>query len=245
MVHLKGIVLLVISLAVGICTNGWCHCEGDLDCNGVVDGKDLASFSTSYGDSGCATCATVDLVDYRPPIGSTKVFERTNYSQTPPVPSEFTGTFNGNEVTKTFEDGGWSIEYFPQDLSKLASVVYYDASENEEWETILNPPIPTVYFSGVVRNGESWGGGSVKVATREDPLPSDVKSGVRLLFCTFVGLEDVTVPAGTFESCARIHLTIQDGQWSEQRFYWLAQGIGLIKLLTTDGVIEELKRIEP
>jgi hypothetical protein len=35
----------------------WSACEGDLDCDGVVDGSDLALFADSFGDAGCSACA--------------------------------------------------------------------------------------------------------------------------------------------------------------------------------------------
>lgn len=34
-------------------------CDGDLNCDGVVDGTDLAEFATTYGASACGTCADV------------------------------------------------------------------------------------------------------------------------------------------------------------------------------------------
>jgi len=35
------------------------ECEGDLNCNGGVDGSDLAMFAADYGTSGCDTCGDV------------------------------------------------------------------------------------------------------------------------------------------------------------------------------------------
>ena len=34
-------------------------CEGDITCNGTVDGSDLAIFATNFGTTGCGTCDDV------------------------------------------------------------------------------------------------------------------------------------------------------------------------------------------
>jgi hypothetical protein len=39
-------------------------CEGDLNCNGNIDGSDLAMFAAAYGTTGCGSCADVlDKID--------------------------------------------------------------------------------------------------------------------------------------------------------------------------------------
>lgn len=59
MARLQGIVLMVICFSMVMPANGWSQCEGDVDCNGVVDGSDLALLASSYGTTGCGSCDDV------------------------------------------------------------------------------------------------------------------------------------------------------------------------------------------
>jgi hypothetical protein len=53
----RNFVLLALALILCSFTSiGWSACEGDLNCNGVVDGFDLAAFAASFGTTGCGAC---------------------------------------------------------------------------------------------------------------------------------------------------------------------------------------------
>ena len=39
----------------------WSACEGDTDCDGDVDGSDVANLASSFGDVGCSACADFQL----------------------------------------------------------------------------------------------------------------------------------------------------------------------------------------
>jgi hypothetical protein len=40
-------------------SGGFAACEGDLNCDGVTDGTDLATFAADFGATGCGTCVDV------------------------------------------------------------------------------------------------------------------------------------------------------------------------------------------
>jgi hypothetical protein len=47
----------------GFVSHGWSACEGDTNCDGVVDGLDLAALAADFGTTGCGTCENVlDLI---------------------------------------------------------------------------------------------------------------------------------------------------------------------------------------
>lgn len=70
--------------------------------------------------------------------------------------------------------------------------------------------------------------------------------GEQLITVTVMGFEDVSVPAGTFENCARIHVyeTWKEGNTYNSTF-WLAEGIGPIKWIRSTGRTEELISFQP
>ena len=51
-----GVVVFVLLCMVGI---AYAACEGNLNCNGVSDGSDLALFAADFGTTGCGTCDDV------------------------------------------------------------------------------------------------------------------------------------------------------------------------------------------
>ena len=46
----------------------------------------------------------------------------------------------------------------------------------------------------------------------------------------FVGVETVTVPAGTFEDCMKLHVTVYMGGEPDEFYIWAAKGVGIVKL---------------
>lgn len=57
--------VFLVSLGLfGLVSNGWPACEGDTNCDGVVDGLDVATLAADFGTTGCGTCEDViDLID--------------------------------------------------------------------------------------------------------------------------------------------------------------------------------------
>ena len=53
------LLLAVIITIFSLSSIGWSACEGDLNCDGDVDGEDLAIFAADYGTTDCGTCDDV------------------------------------------------------------------------------------------------------------------------------------------------------------------------------------------
>ena len=50
---------LVFFVLLSMVSGGYSACEGDITCNGTVDGSDLAMFAADFGTTGCGTCDDV------------------------------------------------------------------------------------------------------------------------------------------------------------------------------------------
>ena len=56
--------IIVVLVLLGFVSYGWSACEGDTNCDGDVDGLDLAALTADFGTAGCGTCEDViDLID--------------------------------------------------------------------------------------------------------------------------------------------------------------------------------------
>jgi hypothetical protein len=59
--------------------------------------------------------------------------------------------------------------------------------------------------------------------------------GTGVFHFAFVGVEDVTVPAGTFQNCMKLQLRFQVTDQPDRQFYvWVARGVGMVKLDSGD-----------
>jgi len=56
---------------------------------------------------------------------------------------------------------------------------------------------------------------------------------------TYVGIESITVPAGTFSDCMKVYFSFFDGAVTGTS--WYARGVGLIREIYADGETWELK----
>ena len=54
--NIMGLVFFVLFSMVSV---GYSACEGDLTCNGTIDGSDLAMFAADFGTTGCGNCDDV------------------------------------------------------------------------------------------------------------------------------------------------------------------------------------------
>jgi len=53
------LILLALLILFGFGQYGWSVCEGDFDCDGDVDGSDLAVFAADFGRTDCGPCETL------------------------------------------------------------------------------------------------------------------------------------------------------------------------------------------
>lgn len=165
-----------------------------------------------------------------------------------PVPAgaswDYVAHFNGMEFHET-------RLLVPADVGGVDAFVFVDAAEKNE------PVIST--FTGMFGLGayhlgpeglETWDAfwmSDVDALKPDDrqlmlALPPQLGSSITLNTdspdrsrpITVEAFEAVTVPAGTFEDCVRIHL-------GDDSYAWLAPGVGLVKWVLLTGRVEELE----
>jgi len=197
-------------------------CLADLNWDGSVDGLDLAIFADNYGRTDCIPwhCQDDDvdggifrICNYWPlEAGNQWLYTTGNYfilNQTGICTSGYSGIRLG---TTTYE-----FEPFIQnkDLGLFFTGCQYDEGV---WKYIGFPfsLIPPEMTPGSVHfiDGQDW-----------------------TFQTTLVGLETVTVPAGTFNDTLKISIAIthKDGSCSYNTTLWLAKGIGPVKILRSDA----------
>lgn len=220
-------ICVVLTLLMFGSPNGGQACEGDLNCSGTVDGADLAIFANSFGSTGCSTCTRINMDDYLVGSGVIKVFQRNNYVNGQLVSQyEFTETWNANESTWTYPDGSRYVETYVSGTygSHIFSSQRYDSSNVLEYTETYDPPLPTLSITGETIVGQTWGDGAI--CTKGD------YSAPQIRLYTLLGVENVTVPAGTFQECVKIHRASSGPSATYQRIYWVAKGMGVIKRIS-------------
>jgi len=77
-----------------------------------------------------------------------------------------------------------------------------------------------------------------------DETGSSLYDGSVKCTTTVLGFESVVVPAGRFESCAKIRMrtTYSAEAVVHNEFFWLAPGVGLVKWVRATGRVDELTR---
>ena len=53
------LILVIIVTCFYFTSLSWSACQGDINCNGLTDGADLALFAADFGTTGCGTCDDV------------------------------------------------------------------------------------------------------------------------------------------------------------------------------------------
>lgn len=120
------------------------------------------------------------------------------------------------------------------DLQGLKLCKLYRSMSNRY--TIYNPPIVT--FPSIFNVGDVYTGScSVSIHSAEDDTVVDRLTGDTTV--TFVSVEDVTVPAGTFEDCLKISLVgtydkESGGTYEHTYTTWYAKNVGMVKEIMID-----------
>lgn len=63
---------------------------------------------------------------------------------------------------------------------------------------------------------------------------NDITTGLKIESFQIVGVEDVTVPAGTFNNCIKLNIVL-NGTVPRQRITWRCPGIGMVKRVQTNN----------
>ncbi|HUU53887.1 MAG TPA: S-layer homology domain-containing protein [Armatimonadota bacterium] len=114
------------------------------------------------------------------------------------------------------EDG--SIEYWLPQPEGLYLGGRYEAAEG------------TISFSPalLIPNGLDPGDSGNQMSTAY--LGEETGLGAVAFNWEFVGVETVTVPAGTFEDCMKLHLMVYTSGNPDEFYVWAAEGVGVVKM---------------
>jgi hypothetical protein len=144
-------------------------------------------------------------------------------------------------------EGVYSEEYELR-TSDTNGITMYGEYDVEEWgwrRSEYDPPLN--YLAGEVSIGTKKTGSSTMKYTDSEGI-SEIE-GTIFWETTVEGVEDVTVPAGTFENCLKIKIIynmvssdVSDTESGEITM-WLAKGVGMVKQSheeteTEDGDVE-------
>jgi hypothetical protein len=106
--------------------------------------------------------------------------------------------------------------------------------DDDEGPLDLSPPI--LIAAAVAKVGDRW----------EDTYTVKTEAGIDLgqikVTSEIVGIEDVSVPAGNFADCFKIEvaeLDIDDDSLLWKETWWLAEGVGLVKIVYSPESVDE------
>jgi len=180
----------------------------------------------------------VVMYDYGTPTNTTKTFEHTGS----PTTLVSIITEPGME-TWTYLDGS-SVEYLTADSPEGTMEIgrnEYDTSGILIKDLTYDPPLLGVDLAGPKEVGKIWGGGYI--ATKS---VGGIDSETNTKMFSILAIEDVTVPAGTFTGCIKVHCTTSNYKWVA----WYAEGVGMVKRIgwlgpmTSEHGLMELQSIE-
>lgn len=178
----------------------------------------------------------VVMYDYGTPENTTKTFAHTG------SPTTLTSiiTEPGME-TWTYSDGS-SVEYLTADSPEGAMETgrrIYNTDGSLYQDLTYDPPILGVDLAGPKEVGKIWGGGYLA------KKPDGSIYGTETKMFSILAIEDVTVSAGMFAGCVKVHCTTGNYKWVA----WYAEGVGMVKRIgvigprSTHGLLE-LESIE-
>ena len=153
--------------------------------------------------------------DYCAPEGMSKTFSRAGTS--------IIVTWESGTETWTYTDGS-RVEYLFEDGFEIGRREYNTSGVMTQDLTYF-PPIQGIDLSGPKKINKSWGGGYIA------KKPNGSLYGVETKMFTIIGVEDITVPAGTFINCSVVY----NITGTYDSVAWYAEGIGMIKQLGVYG----------
>ena len=167
----------------------------------------------------------VVMYDYGAPPNSVKVFEHTN------SPTTLTAIITKPGIeTWSFSDGS-KVEYLTSESAEGTMDIgrrMYNTSGILTQNLTYFPAVLGVKISGSKSIGKIWG--NAYIAKK----PDGSRYGAEVNMYSIIGIEDVTVPAGTFLNCIKVFHTT--GNY--KNVAWYAEGVGLIKRIGVNGLME-------
>ncbi len=163
----------------------------------------------------------VEMQEYGAPDGS-KTYETTA------SPSTLTDVVIEEGVeTWLFSDGS-SVEYLSKDSPEgtmLTGRRVYNTDGSLKYDLTYSPAVLGINRTAPIAINTMWG--NAYTATKADGS----KWGDELNMYAVIGIEDVTVPAGTFTDCAKVFVITQ----SYKHVIYLAPGVGMVKRVSGSG----------
>ena len=188
---------------------------------------------------------TYDYHDYSNSNIQKKTFNRYQGDPNNPIIEEWSFERSIGQVTRTEvrSDGACLINKFQSTPSAYmwthnnsCTVDSYDPlTVTETIEREFDPPATS--FTSSMTPGIAWGSGAVMHIT--EPYVSDWDQ-YYVEKKEVLGLEDVTVPAGTYTDCLKVHRVFAMSTNHISRIEWICPNIGLVKRIQGGSRMMEL-----
>lgn len=167
----------------------------------------------------------VVMYDYGTPAHTVKTFVHTA------SPTTLTSVITepGIEIWE-YSDGS-KVEHLKKDDSKGTLEIgrrIYNTDGSLYQDLTYFPAVIGVDLAGTKEVGKIWG--NAYVAKK----PDGSMYGAETRMFSIMGIEDITVPAGTFTNCTKVYHTT--GTYDSVA--WYAEGIGMVKRIGVDGLME-------
>ena len=167
----------------------------------------------------------VVMYNYGTPTGTSKVFEHTN------SPTVLTSIItDATKETWSYADGS-SVVYLKatsDEGTMETGRIEYSAPGIISQDLTYFPAVLGVDIIGIKAVGKIWG--NAYIAKK----PDGSTYGAETNMYSILGIEDVTVPAGTFLNCTKVYTVTQN----YKNMAWYAEGVGMVKRIGVDGLME-------
>ncbi len=157
----------------------------------------------------------VVMGNYKAPEGITKIFEHTG------SPTTLTSIITEPGMETWLYSDGSSVEYLTADSPEGTMETgrrMYNTDGLLYQDLTYYPPLLGVDLAGPKEVGKIWGGGYTA------KKPDDSVFSYETKMFSILAIEDVTVPAGSFANCVKVHCTT-GYNWMA----WYAEGVGMVK----------------
>jgi len=167
----------------------------------------------------------VVMYDYGTPANTVKTFAHTA------SPTTLTSVITEPGIeTWEYEDGS-KVEHLkkdgPEGTLETGRRMYNTFGELVQDLTYF-PAVIGVDLAGTKEVGKIWG--NAYVAKK----PDGSMYGTEVNMYSIIGIEDITVPAGTFANCTKVFHTT--GNY--KNVAWYAAGVGMVKRIGVEGLME-------
>ena len=153
---------------------------------------------------------------------------------------------NPNEVVRTeiATDANDLVTRYTKSIFK-PTTKSFDLVQSQRYDPYVTPPAlvyttdynpPVIMLTNAMVPGLAWGSAGVINSTSSGESYYTEKNEV-------IAIENVTVPAGTFVSCLKIHSTLQFGSYFYSRMDWYCPDMGLVKRFNNGRVHLEMTSV--